>query len=80
MVEDWQMRSEFSFTRKGEPVSKQVFWFIGETDQYDITLSHEHRNYMWLEWQDAEAQLTFEQSKIILRGARNQLRELGREL
>jgi len=80
MVEDWQMRSEFSFTRKGESVSKQVFWFIGETDQYEITLSHEHRNYMWLEWQDAEAQLTFEKSKIILRGARDQLRELGREL
>jgi len=35
---------------------------------------------MWLEWQDAEAQLTFEKSKIILRGARDQLRDLGREV
>ena len=35
---------------------------------------------MWLEWDDAENQLNFEQSKEVLRGARAQLRALGREL
>ena len=80
MLDDWRMRTFYTFTLKGRPIEKEVFWFIGETDEYDITLSHEHRNFMWLEWDDAENQLNFEQSKEVLRGARAQLRALGREL
>ena len=80
MLDDWRMRTFYTFTRKGRKVEKEVFWFIGETDEYDITLSHEHRNFMWLEWDDAENQLNFEQSKEVLRGARAQLRALGREI
>ena len=80
MLDDWQMRTFYTFTLKGKEVEKEVFWFIGETDEYEITLSHEHRNFMWLEWDDAENQLNFDQSKEVLRGARAQLRALGREL
>lgn len=80
MLDDWRMRTFYTFTLKGRPIEKEVFWFIGETDEYDIKLSHEHRNFMWLEWDDAENQLNFEQSKEVLRGARAQLRALGREL
>ena len=80
MLDDWRMRTFYTFTRKGRKVEKEVFWFIGETDEYDITLSHEHRNFMWLEWDDAENQLNFEQSNEVLRGARAQLRALGREI
>lgn len=80
MVDDWRMRTFYTFTHKGRQVEKEVFWFIGETEQYDITLSHEHRNFMWLEWDDAENQLDFDQSKEILRGARAQLLALGREV
>lgn len=80
MLDDWRMRTFYTFSRKGRQVEKEVFWFIGETDEYDITLSHEHRNFMWLEWDDAENQLNFDQSKEVLRGARAQLRALGREL
>ena len=80
MMDDWRKRTFYTFTLKGKEVEKEVFWFIGETDEYDITLSHEHRNFMWLEWDDAENQLNFDQSKEVLRGARAQLRALGREL
>jgi len=79
MLEDWRMRTTYDFTRKGKTVEKEVFWFIGETDEYEITLSHEHRNFMWLDWDAAESQLSFEQSREVLRGAKAQLRALGRE-
>ncbi|MDP6906617.1 MAG: NUDIX domain-containing protein [Candidatus Thalassarchaeaceae archaeon] len=79
LIEDWRMRTEYDFTRKGKVVVKQVYWYIGETDEYDISLSHEHRNYMWVDWDGAEAQLTFDQSKRVLKGARAQLQSLGRD-
>ena len=39
MLDNWQMRTFYTFNRKGRQVEKEVFWFIGETDEYDITLS-----------------------------------------
>ncbi len=79
MLENWTRRTEYSFSRKGRKVNKQVIWFIGETDIYEIKLSHEHRNYLWLEWDDAMSQLSFEQSQNILSDAREHLSSLGRD-
>ena len=58
----------------------QVYWYIAETNELDVTLSHEHTNYLWLDFEEAEEQLTFEQEKDILRSAREHLRLAGRAL
>ena len=78
--EDWVNRTEYTFRRKGSVVPKQVYWYIAETSELDVTLSHEHTNYLWLDFEEAEAQLTFEQEKDILRSAREHLRLAGRAL
>ena len=78
--EDWVTRTEYTFRRKGSVVPKQVYWYIAETSELDVTLSHEHTNYLWLDFEEAEAQLTFEQEKDILRSAREHLRLAGRAL
>ena len=78
--EDWVTRTEYTFRRKGSAVPKQVYWYIAETSELDVTLSHEHTNYLWLDFEEAEAQLTFEQEKDILRSAREHLRLAGRAL
>ena len=64
--------------RKGRSIPKQVFWYIAETDELSVTLSHEHTNYMWLDFDDAEAQLTFDQEKELLRSARRHMQQLGK--
>ena len=78
--EDWVTRTEYTFRRKGSVVPKQVYWYIAETSELEVTLSHEHTNYLWLDFEEAEAQLTFEQEKDILRSAREHLRLAGRAL
>ena len=78
--EDWATRTEYTFRRKGSVVPKQVYWYIAETSELDVTLSHEHTNYLWLDFEEAEEQLTFEQEKDILRSAREHLRLAGRAL
>ena len=57
---------------------KQVFWYIAETSELDVALSHEHTNYLWLDFDEAEAQLTFEQEKSILRSARKHMQQMGK--
>ena len=76
--EYWSERTEYTFTRKGKQIPKQVYWYLAETDQLDVTLSHEHTNYLWLRFEEAEEQITFEQEKNLLRSAWDHLRAKGR--
>ena len=69
--ENWNFRTEYTFKRKGKEIPKQVFWFLAETDELEVTLSHEHTNYLWLNFEDCEKQLTFSQEKILLQSARD---------
>ena len=41
--------------------AKQVFWYLANTDELNVKLSHEHTNYMWVNFDEASEQLTFEQ-------------------
>ena len=45
----WKKRTEYTFSRKGRKIPKQVFWYLAETNQLDVQLSHEHNNFLWLE-------------------------------
>ena len=76
--EGWSQRTQYTFRRKGKQIPKQVFWYLAETDQLEVSLSHEHTNYLWLEFEEAEQQITFEQEKDLLRSARERLRSTNR--
>ena len=76
--EGWSQRTQYTFRRKGKQIPKQVFWYLAETDQLEVSLSHEHTNYLWLEFEEAEQQITFEQEKDLLRSARERLRSTDR--
>jgi 8-oxo-dGTP pyrophosphatase MutT (NUDIX family) len=78
IVGGWNQRTQYTFRKKGKKTPKQVFWYLAETDQLDVSLSHEHTNYLWLEFEQAEQQITFEQEKELLRSAREHLRSTGR--
>ena len=68
--DDWNAHTEYTFTRKGKEISKQVFWYLAETEELDVKLSNEHINYLWLSFDDTEKQLTFSQEKDIINSLR----------
>lgn len=69
----WRDRTEYTFMRKGREIPKQVFWYIASTNELNVTLSHEHKNYLWLNFEEAESLLTFSQEKQLLRSAHSYL-------
>ena len=77
---EWTQKTEYTFFRKGRETPKEVFWYLAETDELEVNLSQEHNNYLWLQFNEAEAQITFEQEKELLRSARRYLRSNGRSL
>ncbi|HJM17913.1 MAG TPA: NUDIX domain-containing protein [Candidatus Thalassarchaeaceae archaeon] len=74
----WKKRTEYTFSRKGRKIPKQVFWYLAETNQLEVTLSHEHTNFLWLELNQAEHQVTFKQEKELVISARDYLAKAGK--
>ena len=77
---EWTQKTEYTFFRKGRETPKEVFWYLAETDELEVNLSKEHNNYLWLQFNEAEEQITFEQEKELLRSARRYLKSNGRSL
>lgn len=78
-IENFVQRSEYTYRHKGKKHTKQVYWYLAETERITVTLSHEHRGHMWLDWDQAEEQLTHDETRGILQNARIHMRSIGKE-
>ena len=50
-------------------VSKKVIFFLAETKVWDVSLSSEHQNFVWLNFEEAIETLTYDNAKNILKEA-----------
>ena len=68
-LENFEYRTEYQFKHKGKRRVKQVFWYIATTEEISVSLSKEHRNYMWLDWEQALEQVTHLETKQLIESA-----------
>ena len=59
----------YFFTHEGKKVHKEVFFFLGETNEKEVKLSDEHVEYEWLEYEKAIEKLTYVNAKNVLQKA-----------
>ena len=76
LIEGWASRTEYTFSLKGVPTDKEVFWYLAETDELNVKLSHEHINYMWVSFDEAIQQATFDQEIELLNSAKKYLQSI----
>lgn len=56
----------YRYLRQGRQSNKQVVFFLAETAQDAIEISHEHQDHIWLPYSEALAKLTFDNAKQLL--------------
>lgn len=56
----------YTYNKKGTPSFKQVVFFLGETTEEKVTLSHEHKGYFWLPFDQSLDKLTHDNAKNLL--------------
>jgi 8-oxo-dGTP pyrophosphatase MutT (NUDIX family) len=78
-VPEFVERSEYSYRHKSRKRTKQVFWYLAETERLTVKLSAEHRGHMWLDWAQAEEQLSHDATRTILNKAHEHMKRLGRD-
>ncbi len=65
-IENFEEWIEYNFQHKGEVVHKKVVFFLGETKTKDISISHEHLDYTWMDYLTAMDKTTFDNAKTVL--------------
>ena len=65
-IDGFEESVEYDFRFKKENIHKKVIFFLAKTSEKNIKLSHEHSDYIWLEYNDALKKTTFENAKNVL--------------
>ena len=76
-VDGFEESVEYDFRFKKENIHKKVIFFLAKTNEKNIKLSHEHNDYLWLEYNDALKKTTFENAKNVLTKANEFLSNTG---
>ncbi len=71
-VDKFEESIEYDFQFEGELIHKKVIFFLAKTNTEKIKISHEHIDYVWLEYKNAVEKITYENAKFVLSKA-NQL-------
>jgi len=65
-IDGFEESVEYNFKFKNEDIHKTVVFFLAKTNEKKITLSHEHSDFVWLEYDDALKKTTFRNAKNVL--------------
>jgi len=65
-VDSFEESVEYDFRFKKEDIHKKVIFFLAKTNEKNIKLSHEHNDFVWLEYDDALKKTTFRNAKNVL--------------
>ncbi|MGA7897220.1 MAG: NUDIX domain-containing protein [Nitrososphaeraceae archaeon] len=57
---------EYEFRKNGVEVKKEVKFYYANTATYNVLLSKEHMDYIWLKYRQAKRLISFYESKLLL--------------
>ena len=65
-IENFEEWIEYNFQYQGELVHKKVVFFLAETKNNNVKISHEHLDYTWMDYNTAMDKTTFDNAKTVL--------------
>ncbi len=73
IFDDFEKHLTYQFHRGPYLIEKKVTFFLAETSEKDVTISHEHLDYIWLPYEQAVLKVTFPNARSILVNAEKYL-------
>ena len=77
VLDGFEERTEYTFRHKGKRKNEEVYWYVAETDTMEVELSHEHRGYLWLDWDQALETITHDETRSVVRLAQQFVKLYG---
>ena len=66
-IDGYEEQIEYFFRVNNHDVHKKVIFFLGKTNSLNVTLSHEHINFIWLDYETALKKLTYDNAINLLK-------------
>ena len=66
---EFRRTTHYTVVRDGRRLPKTVAYFLAATANNNVTLSEEHTSFQWLAYEEAIEQLTYDESRRVLREA-----------
>ena len=66
-IDGFEEEIEYYFYAENQEIHKKVIFFLGKTETTEIVLSHEHLDFIWLEFDNALSKTTYENAKNLLK-------------
>ena len=66
-LDGFEEEIEYYFHVENQDIHKKVIFFLGKTKTLDIILSHEHLDFIWLDYDNALNKITYENAKNLLK-------------
>lgn len=70
-IDGFEEKIQYTYQYGGKRVRKEVIFFLAKTKTKDITLSDEHLDHVWLEFDDAFSKTTYQNAKDLLSKSKN---------
>ena len=65
-LDGFEENIEYEFQFEGELIHKKVIFYLAKTSTEKIILSHEHLDFVWLDYRNALEKITYQNAKSIL--------------
>jgi len=63
-IEGFEEKIEYDFQFEGELIHKKVVFYLAKTNTEKIIISHEHLDFVWLDYKSAFEKTTYQKCKI----------------
>jgi bis(5'-nucleosidyl)-tetraphosphatase len=65
-IDGFKENINYNFQFEGELIYKEVVFFLAKTKTETVKVSHEHLDYIWLNYNNAMKKITYQNAKNIL--------------
>ena len=66
-LDGFEEEIEYYFRAENQDIHKKVIFFLGKTKTLDIILSHEHLDFIWLDYDNTLNKITYDNAKNLLK-------------
>ena len=70
-IEGFEETINYNFQFEGELIHKEVIFFLAKTNTNKVTVSHEHLDYTWLDYENSIKKITYDNAKNVLSKVNN---------
>jgi len=65
-IDGFEEKIHYTYQYDGKQVKKEVIFFLGKTKTSNVTISDEHLDHVWLEYDLAYSKTTYQNAKSLL--------------